>query len=118
VKVNNVINAYTAWLVLNPTYDLRDESNGFLPGKFPRGFLSVEQEYRSFRSAADEITATQGMTNLNPGMVPNLLSRCLLLDCHALEDNILSWVMPSGETFEYSNFKGLKWKADLSRVQD
>jgi hypothetical protein len=89
-----------------------------LPGKFPRGFLSVEQEYRSFESAADEITDTQGVTNLNSGMVPNLLARFLLLDRHALEDNILSQVMPGGETLEYGNFKGLKWKADLSRVQD
>jgi hypothetical protein len=89
-----------------------------LPGKFPHGFLSVKQEYRSFENAANEITATQGITNLNSGMVPNLLARCLLLDRHALEDNILSQVIPGGETFEYGNFKGLKWKADLSRVQD
>ena len=26
--------------------------------------------------------------------------------------------MPGGETFEYGNTKGLKWKADLSHVQD
>lgn len=113
-----VIDKYREWARNRKDADLSDPANGFVEGSFPPDFFKATERYVPFNAILDKVNSEDNIINMDMGMVPDLVTRLLLLDAHSLNPTIIEKALPAGVQVGLYDLKAASWVDVLSRCQD
>ena len=112
-----MIDKYRAW-AKNKDADLINPANGSVEGIFPPDFFKATERYVPLRTILGKVNSEDTIINMDMGMVPDLVTRLLLLDAHSLNPAIIEMALPARVQVGLYDLKGASWVDVLSRCQD